>query len=273
MSLSSHSASLSLIYLFRVGHALEEMDRFLRRVRESHLMDGCRIVILLKGEFKPAQENDIEAILKEAARSFDLDILRVSDDGVDITALYQAVLSCQTEYFCFCNTYSEPLERDWLNKLSAPVLQGHAVISGASGSYETTLAETSFPNPALRTNAICMSREHYLSLSGNQPLNREEALRFETGVDSMTAQTLRRGERVVVVNSDGDVFDIDEAHLSQTFRPLGKAKLLVHDNRTRAYEEADENLKRKLRRFAWGEGKKPKNLGRWLRDLLPLREK
>ncbi len=81
----------------------------------------------------------------------------------------------------------------------------------------------------------------------------------------MTRQVLASGLRVVVVNGSGEAFDVARAHEAKTFRTLGPQNLLVADNRTRAYDEADEALKAKLRRFAW-QGK-PKRWHRFYETL------
>ena len=55
----------------------------------------------------------------------------------------------------------------------------------------------------------------------------------------MTAQVLARGERALVVGRDGEAYAPERWPESATFRSGGQANLLVADNRTRQWEEAD----------------------------------
>ncbi|MGZ4351312.1 MAG: hypothetical protein ACXVRX_12420 [Solirubrobacteraceae bacterium] len=57
----------------------------------------------------------------------------------------------------------------------------------------------------------------------------------------------------MVVGRDGRAYDRDRWRESRTFRAGEQDNLLVEDNRTRQYEEAQGRWRRKLARLAWGQ--------------------
>jgi len=248
---------ICIIYLYRTTHPVSDFERFVKGLLKTTKPWSSCVCILIKGATSPNQAQTISSAVEEISGSFETRLLHLNDAGVDISAYTYAAKQTRNQFLCFLNTYSEPLIEGWLDKLAAPVLQGKAGVSGASGAYETTLPETFFPNPSLRTNAFCIARSLYLDLRGVDAPDRQAALVFENGRDSMTRQILERGMRVVVVNGNGEYFDIDRCNEANAFRSLGPQNLLVADNRTREYDNADEEGKARLRRFAWG-GSKPR---------------
>jgi len=248
-------SSICTVYLFRTIHPISDFTRFMDGFEKYTRSGICRLCIILKGAVSQDQEEVIYRRVESMKSKFDIFIVRIDDSCLVSEAYYKVSRDLSDKYVCFCNTYSEPIVPDWLEKLSGIVVEDQAGVSGATGAYESTLSETRFPNPSLRTNAYFVSRELYLNLDGVDASDREGALRFESGQTSMTRQILALGKRVVVVNGDGNAFDINKCHEANAFRSVGPQNLLVADNRTRAYDEADEKLKAKLRRFAW-EGRK-----------------
>lgn len=249
--------AICIIYLYRTTHPISDFQRFIKGLQKTTKPGSSRVCILIKGETSPEQAQQIALALEWVSCAFETQVLYLKDIGVDISAYALAAAQMNDQFLCFLNTYSEPLVSGWLEKLAAPVLSRIADVAGATGAYEATLKETTFPNPSLRTNAFLINRELYLALEGVESADRQAALMFENGQKSMTRQILEKGGRVVVVNGDGEAFDIHRCHEANAFRSLGPQNLLVADNRTREYEIADEETKAKLRRFAWG-GKKPR---------------
>jgi hypothetical protein len=70
----------------------------------------------------------------------------------------------------------------------------------------------------------------------------------------LTTQLTAQGLEVVVVGRDGRGYSANEWPNSKTFRSAEQGNLLVADNRTRQYADADEELKQYLRELAWGPG-------------------
>lgn len=109
-----------------------------------------------------------------------------------------------------------------------------------------------FPNPHLRTNGIVISRDLLLQLEGGRVFTKSAAFRFESGVNSMTNQLLRRGKQVLVVGRDGTAYPPAQWPVSHTFRLGMQANLLVADNQTDAYAAADEATRRTMSSYTWG---------------------
>ncbi len=109
-----------------------------------------------------------------------------------------------------------------------------------------------FPNPHLRTNAFMIRRELFLALRVG-PLNtKDEAVMFECGWFGMTRQIFEMGLEALVVGRDGRGYPRDSWYDSHTFRSGEQRNLLIADNRTRYYEQADSNWRRGALLSTWG---------------------
>jgi hypothetical protein len=109
-----------------------------------------------------------------------------------------------------------------------------------------------FPNQHVRTNAFLIAREVMLDLKVGAIRNKMDAAAFESGKAGLTRQLSARGLRALVVGRDGVAYAGDEWRESHTFRSGEQRNLLVADNRTRQYAEADPPTKKFLEEFAWG---------------------
>ncbi|MFY8126974.1 MAG: hypothetical protein ACOVMM_01245, partial [Chitinophagaceae bacterium] len=110
-----------------------------------------------------------------------------------------------------------------------------------------------FPNPHIRTNAFLINRKVFLTLNIKNPLkSKREAYLAESGRNSITQQLLRKNLKVGVVNNNGDYFDLQEAYKANTFWNNQQENLLVADNQTELYKNANETQKKQLSLLAWG---------------------
>ena len=82
--------------------------------------------------------------------------------------------------------------------------------------------------------------------------NRRDALKFESGKNSLTNQIFRKSLKVLVVDKNGVVYEKEDWPKSQTFRQTNQANLMIADNRTREYAESDDENKECLSKVAWG---------------------
>lgn len=213
----------------------------------------------------------------------------------DIPAYFAAVREFPCKYYCFLNSYSEPLVCDWLAKMYAHIGERVGVV-GATGSWEshyTNLLRAThplkylrtagvmvlrarrpesplaylarrrqlvrsrrdfdpFPNCHVRTNTFLMARELLLGLEVGEITNKMDAVRFESGKAGLTRQLSARGLRALVVGRDGRAYDERQWYESHTFRSGCQENLLVADNRTRQYAEADSETRKYLCEAAWG---------------------
>ena len=75
---------------------------------------------------------------------------------------------------------------------------------------------------------------------------------MESGRRGFTMYLKSRGLTTLVAGANGQSHDARHWLDSHTFRVPGQPNLLVADNQTTAYEQANINLKKNLEHRAWG---------------------
>jgi hypothetical protein len=117
---------------------------------------------------------------------------------------------------------------------------------------ESRAAFDPFPNHHVRTNAFVIERRVMLDLKVDAIRDKMDAAAFESGKTGLTRQLSAKGLRALVVGRDGAVYEKERWRESHTFRSGGQRNLLVADNRTRQYAEADAPARKFLEQCAWG---------------------
>lgn len=119
-------------------------------------------------------------------------------------------------------------------------------------------------SPHIRTNAFMIRRELFLALKYPKvkPLilnffidfskSKLRSLCFEHGRQGFTSQLVDKGLKAILVDRFGKGFEMPNWPNSKTFWHFEQENLLVSDNQTRKYQEADEETKKKLTYAAWG---------------------
>ncbi len=124
------------------------------------------------------------------------------------------------------------------------------------GVYDYLVNFEPFPNPAIRTNAFMLRRADLLPFVRRpQRMSKAQSYEFESGINGLTKSLCSRDKRAIVVNSDGECFDIDKWPGSDTFRIGDQSKLLVDDNQTRGYQNSSRSQRRLLAALSWGSGR------------------
>jgi hypothetical protein len=114
-----------------------------------------------------------------------------------------------------------------------------------------------FPNPHLRTNAFMASRDTLRQVRLGPLRMKLSAYKFESGKDSLTNQVRRLGLRVLVVGRDGESYQPERWHESNTFWQSREENLLVADNQTELYMSSDAATRAELAQYAWGDNARP----------------
>lgn len=114
-----------------------------------------------------------------------------------------------------------------------------------------------FPNPHVRTNAFMASRDTLCRVRLGPLRMKLSAYKFESGKHSLTNQVRSLGLRVLVVGRDGEGYDPERWHLSNTFWQSREENLLIADNQTELYLSADAATRAELAQYAWGEQARP----------------
>jgi hypothetical protein len=251
---------------------------------------GCahRLVVGFNGVAGAAERARLEAPFAGVAH----DTFAMPAPTQDIPVYIAAARRDPADYVCCLNSYSTPLADGWLAALLSEADRPGIGLVGATGSWESYYSaalgaaerpphvpsprrwagwavraarrtvraarlaphEVPFPNPHIRSNAFMLRRDLFLSLRAGPLATKRDAERFESGRRGMTRQVLARGLAVRVVGRDGVGYAPADWFGSRTFRSGSQENLLIADNRTRQYAEADAATRARLAELAWGAG-------------------
>ena len=114
-----------------------------------------------------------------------------------------------------------------------------------------------YPNHHIRTTAFMLSRETMLNVWPSSILTKKSAYLFENGKHSLTRRVMQMGLKVLVTGRDGQAYEMNSWHASNTFRQSRQENLLVADNQTLQYERADYEQRTQLARLSWGDKANP----------------
>jgi hypothetical protein len=272
---------IALVHLVWKPAGIEAFQRFVAAYREQAAGVEHSLVVAYKA-FDGPELAEYRRVLGSTSHSE----LSVPNRGMDIGAYCWIAERTEAHYLCFVNSYAAPLAANWLRILRAQLTRPGIGAVAATGSWES--AYTNYlrrldevgppstpmqwakhlnrlrklsryrkhfvpaPNPHLRTNAVMIERSLWLSLRPRRIRNKWDALLFESGIGGMTSKLLAQGLDVVVTGRDGRAYRRKEWPESGTFRTGPQENLLVADNRTRQYDQADAEGKRLLSLLAWG---------------------
>ncbi len=251
------SADISVVHLVWAPLGLAPLERFLDSYGRRRAGIDHRLVVVFNGF-----SNERGAPLETLA-GVDFEPLHLPERLLDLAAYRAAAEAVRATDLCFLNSYSEVLADGWLEKLHRHLSAPGVGLVGATGSYEQSASSplarivdrrrlVPFPNPHIRTNAFMISRELMLGLECGDMRKKAAAWQLETGPQSMTRQVGQRGLEALVVGNDGEAYPRERWNESQTFRSGNQENLLVADNRTLEYAEADEATRLWLAELAWG---------------------
>jgi hypothetical protein len=271
---------LCLVYLARARSGLAPFEKFLQSVRRFPPGVPHDFLIVFKGFSSHSEIARWLALAEDLAPQK----LLMRDFGFDLRAYGLAAWKMQNPWFCFLNSYSEPLAENWLAKMFA-VARGNGVgLVGATASlesmYSNALLERAaaphplsivsalrfrlriwlcsrlflpFPNPHIRTNAFILSREVMRRIWPRLILFKRSAYLFENGRNCMTRRIEHLQLKALIVGKDGLGYEQNIWHKSRTFRQGTQENILVADNQTRLYDSVDPATRERLSKLAWGE--------------------
>lgn len=97
-----------------------------------------------------------------------------------------------------------------------------------------------------------LARELMLNLRHEPIRNKLEAMRFESGKDSLTRQIQATGRKVLVVGRSGKTYESENWFESETFKSGEQSNLLIADNRTEQYIQSDAETRKTMTKMVWG---------------------
>ena len=258
MSPEPAGPGLTVVHLVWAPLGVEQLRRFVAAYQAKPAGQEHRLLTVYNGFAAGADMEKWQAVLADVPH----EQLQLASPVLDLVAYGQVVTATDASAYCFLNSYSEPLVEDWLRLLTGHLNDPTIAAVGASGSYESIHTTShpltrfrkrdfpAFPNPHLRTNAFAARREDLMRVVWPTIGSKLDALRFESGPQSLTRQLQQFG-RAVVAGRDGHAYDVADWQASGTFRWGEEANLLVSDNRTREYLGATPERRRDLERRAW----------------------
>jgi len=277
---------IAVVHLVWVPLGVKPFADFVASYRKNPGGVSHRLIVVFNGVGQPAELEPFHAILEGVEH----DRVETPSPTQDIPAYMFAARRLPFEFMCFVNSYGVILDREWLAKLHAHASRPSVGLVGATGSWESRytasvvarqpfpraphprdLAEwmlrearrrrrmvavrrrfSPFPNPHVRSNTFMVRRDLLLGLKVGPIIEKVHAEQFESGRSGMTRQVQARGLEVLVVGRDGVGYPPAAWPQSRTFRMGRQENLLVSDNRTRQYAEADVQTQALLTRMAWG---------------------
>jgi hypothetical protein len=182
----------------------------------------------------------------------------------DLIAYRRALDAVECDRVAFVNGWAEPIVDGWLATLSDALDADGVGIAGCTASWESPASAAPphlklhrrglfqpFPNPHVRTNAWVIEAALARSLTWDVRRRKVGAESLESGKQGLTRQVQAHGLRPVMVSRHGAV-EVDDWPEARVFRSGRQEELLVRDNRTRQYDDADPRRKAFLARMAWG---------------------
>jgi hypothetical protein len=276
--MSNVPSSLVVFHLVFQPFGLQPFAKFVQSYRRHDSGRAHRLVLLFKGfHAAPTQEY---AQLLDGIRH---DILAVPDQGLDIATYRYAADKVPAEHYCFFNSRSELLADDWLEKLYAKARDARVGVVSASGSWQSLYSDfpvhharaqgfsrpraalrrsflnrvrhqlyyPPFPNVHVRTNAFLIARRIWQEIRIGRMRSRVATSRFESGAAGLTRQLAAMNLVPLLVGNDGLAYEPPDWPASRTFWQSNQENLLVADNQTARYAQADAAERAFLHEIAW----------------------
>ena len=276
--------NVAVVYLIWLPYGIEFYKKFIQSYINSHAGYEHDLIFLFNGV---QNENELQSYYEYAKtekvkyKSFFL------KTGQDIEAYFWVSERLNHTHLLFLNSFSRILHNNWLQYYVNAIEVSGVGIVGATGSWESIYTnvfkkyklfyETNksslynfrkyklflkaffywqfifkpFPNPHIRTNAFIIKRDLFLGTK-NKIRSKFSAHIFENGRKGLSNQLSKKGYELLVVDKFGNTYPPDRWPNSKTFRIEDQQNLLIEDNRTKVYSEANIYEQKRLTEAAWG---------------------
>jgi hypothetical protein len=269
-------SEIGVVHLVHARNGIEALDRFLDSYRRHPAGIGHDLIVACKG----FAGGDSLLPVRDRLRPFEHIEIQVPDHGFDIGTYARVSRRLPRRWFCFLNSFSEILGDQWLATLHRHACSPGVGLVGATGSWQSIYANAAdrcriqkvtwrsflrvlrlphyklsfppFPNAHVRTNGFMMSGDVLSRIRFGSLGTKFAALRFESGWNSLTRQVSALGLAALVVGRDRRSHAVQEWPASRTFRSGAQENLLIADNRTRDFDQADPASRLLLGRTTWG---------------------
>lgn len=195
----------------------------------------------------------------------------------DIGSFFRVANIYNNRLILFLNSYAYPNCKNWL-KILIKNYENNSVVA-ASGSYGSLSSQCLsfkykdlsfyqsikyglihlffcklFPNPHIRTSSFLIKARDFLSLKADKDkfIKKIYTNYFESGRSGMSNQLLKKGFKLLVVNSENKKFNLSDWVNSETAFLFNQKKLVISDHRTRQYDRLSKSKKFELTKTNWG---------------------
>ncbi len=243
------TSEICVVHLARAANGIEPFARFIESFRENPAEIDCDLLIIFKGFEELADETSRDCACGESlsvsprrvenalgifrgdrcpgdyARILDgtdYKYVHVKDVGYDLEPYSLVAKTLNYRYFCFLNSFSVILDRGWLRKLYAHIIDEGVGLVGATGSCESPYCDLirelrtlpalrrfrsalrllpykiwfdTSPNYHIRTNAFMASSDLLKSVRWKRIRSKRDAQIFESGRHGLTRQVIAAGRK------------------------------------------------------------------------------
>tara|TARA_Y100000768_G_C23616988_1_gene513192 strand:- start:231 stop:605 length:375 start_codon:yes stop_codon:yes gene_type:complete len=109
-------------------------------------------------------------------------------------------------------------------------------------------------SPHLRSNGFVVKKHDFLNFIKNKniPKTKLDCYKLESGSMSLSNYIIQNGQRLLLVDKNGKIFDIKDWPISRTYCGFNQDGLCIADNNTDSYMHKNLYQKRKMEHEVWG---------------------
>ena len=275
---------VSVIYLSWLPYGTEFLSKFIESYKKHPSGFNHKLYIILNGVGISDSKSKFYDLIQNNLP--DAEVLEL-DNGQDIDAYFYAAAKVKSDILFFLNSFSEFQTADWLNKYMTAFDKSIGLLgttASCQSLYSTALLETkktlnnfrslfqirnlkmllkalfywrllfsAFPNPHIRTTGWMIRRNDMMKVAKKDMKRKFNAYLFESGKNSLTNQIIRLGYEVAIIGKNGNVYTMEKWRESNTFWMQNQENVMITDNQTALYHNAEPSYKRYLNLLAWGD--------------------
>ena len=264
-----------VVYLLYYPIAQKTLKDFIKYYKEFKSGKKHQLLICFKGF-----NNNLKSInywKKRIPLRYTFYLDKELNNDFDIGSFFRVATDYPGRLTLFLNSYAYPNCINWLkifvNNYSAKSLIGGHGSFGSISSECLSFKYTDlsiyqsikygfvhffycklFPNPHIRTSNFLIKAKDFLGLKvdKNKFVKKIFTNYFESGRFGMSAQLLKKGFKLLIVNSENKKFNIHDWINSKTAFLNNQEKLVISDHKTREYDKLSKNKKSELSKMNWG---------------------
>lgn len=260
-------------YLFTKFDKIDDLSKFLKYYKINNSGVSHILLICFKNISKIDKLKCIQILDKNVA-SYDIFEDDHKNNDFDFGSYLRISIEFKNRIIFFLNASSFPIKNNWLKLIKDNY--NKKTIVATSASYESHLSSLrlkkyykffsfafkylrnyfffhKFPNPHIRTTGFMInSNDLVLFLKNKICNNKFDAWKIESGKNGLTQFFLKNKYKILIVNSDGKIFEKDKWAESNTYFYKEKPKSIISDKHTRKYDLMANHEKKKLLKNVWG---------------------